>query len=117
MVCDSIGDIANYSSDGHPLTGQELADSLISVGLTGANSLISGYTHGFISFDVDASTEIFDNRTSQVSQMIQDTNLPVGVQAGIAVLSSPLVAAWCVGETFYDKGVNIGNKLVSFFNR
>lgn len=98
------------------VSGQDISDWLLGAGLSGMNKGISDKTKGFADFDVNKSLEIFRNRTSQVSQYIQDTGLPLWEQTGLAICATPFIAIWCIGETYVDYGYGIGNDVMSLIN-
>lgn len=102
------GDIIDLSTDGHPMTSTELSNLLLGTGLTGLKSGVSHITLGLVDIDTDRSIGIFNKNTAWMADQISSTNWSTGWKAVAGVAASPVVAAWSVGETFFDFGYQIG---------
>ena len=102
------GDIIDLSTDGHPLTADEVADLCLGTGLQGLKSGVSQITFGIVDIDVDRSMGIFDKNISWMSEKISSTNCSTAGKAALGLVSTPAVAAWSVGETIVDIGYQMG---------
>ncbi len=102
------GDIIDLSTDGHPMTADELSKLCLGTGLTGLKSGVSQITLGLVDLDVDRSMGIFDKNIGWAQDQINSMDISTGGKVTLGIVSTPVVAAWSVGETIYDFGYQIG---------
>lgn len=102
------GDIIDLSTDGHPMTADELSKLCLGTGLTGLKSGVSQITLGLVDLDVDRSMGIFDKNIGRAQDQINSMNISTEGKVALGIVSTPVVAAWSVGETIFDFGYQIG---------
>lgn len=102
------GDIIDLSTDGHPMTADELSKLCLGTGLTGLKTGVSQITLGLVDLDVDRSLGIFDKNIGLAQDQINSMDISTVEKVALGIVSTPVIAAWSVGETFVDFGYQIG---------
>lgn len=108
MASYAAGDIIELSTDGHPMTAQELSNLFLGTGLKGAKSCVSQITFGLVDIDTDRSKGIFDKNIAWTTDKICSFDIPTSGQAALGFVATPFVALYSMGETFFDMGYQIG---------
>lgn len=118
MATSAVGNIATYSKDGC-YDINDYGNTLLNTGVTGATSLIRGFTFGIVDIDTKGTVDIFNKNINDTAQWIKNTNWPTGVQVAAGIVATPGVAVvsavHTVGDTFSRFGKNVENLWKGFF--
>lgn len=116
MAGYAAGDIIELSTDGHPLTADEISALCLNTGLTGAKTCVSQITFGLVDIDTQRSKGIFDKNIAWTTDKICSFDIPTWQQATLGVVATPFVALYSLGETFVDMGYQIGDGIMEGAN-
>lgn len=112
MAGYAAGDIIELSTDGHPLTADEISGLCLGSGLTGVKTCVSQITFGLVDIDTERSKGIFNKNIAWTTDKICSFDIPTWQQATLGFAATPFVAIYSLGETFVDMGYQIGDDIM-----
>lgn len=107
----TAGDVMEKLEDDGKLSAQETADTMMGAGLQGADSLLRSATGGIIGIDTEKALTTFNGNIAEAREKLGIDEMTGAKKWAVAVITSPGIAAWSVGEYFVDVGYQIGEKV------
>ena len=115
MGTTATGDIMKACEDGN-YTVDEVGDTCLRTGLSGASSLASAYTFGLIDIDTDKAVNTFQDNITLAQDTIYAITDNKVLQVGSAVIAVPIVTVVSTLEVIGDTVIDTKEKVVNFGN-
>lgn len=114
MGAYAIGDLCERGADGS-ISWNDIAQTSLGTGITGAASLIEGVTFGIVDIDAENANDIFNKNIEYMTNAISNTGAPTWAQLAMTIPGAVTVTAVSALEVVGDHLSDSWNSFTSLF--